>query len=234
MVRLEDMNRPVTKLFMLTSVDGKISTGFDSLRDFDTDIPLLNNASIGLSQYYELEKQTDLWCMCTGKTKEKIGINNMRGPIKKVNANIVIIDNVHLSGMGVMNLAKQYNLVVLFTKNKNHPGNNVQRSNLLINTIPDLTVEKVLEVLKKEHKCHSITIQTGSMTNAEFIHSNLIDYVELVVAPIIVGGDKTPSLVGGTSIEMRDELSKISEMKLIKCEVLKHSYIHLVYETLNC
>ena len=44
------MDRPVTTLFMLMSVDGKISTGSTDELDFDRDLPRLPGVREGLHQ----------------------------------------------------------------------------------------------------------------------------------------------------------------------------------------
>ena len=47
------MDRPITTLFLLMSVDGKISTGsFDEL-DVNRDSPKIPGVREGLQQYYE-------------------------------------------------------------------------------------------------------------------------------------------------------------------------------------
>ena len=50
------MDRPVTTLFMLMSVDGKISTGASDDLDVDKDFPRIAGVSEGLHQYYEIER----------------------------------------------------------------------------------------------------------------------------------------------------------------------------------
>jgi 2,5-diamino-6-(ribosylamino)-4(3H)-pyrimidinone 5'-phosphate reductase len=55
------MKRPETTLFMLTSVDGKISTGDRDIMDVDKDFPTITGLKEGLQQYYDLEKQTDFF-----------------------------------------------------------------------------------------------------------------------------------------------------------------------------
>lgn len=50
------MDRPVTTLFMLSSVDGKISTGASDERDVDKDFPEISGIREGLHQYYEIER----------------------------------------------------------------------------------------------------------------------------------------------------------------------------------
>ena len=55
--------KPSTTLFMLMSVDGKISTGAVDELDVDRDFPRINGVKEGLYQYYEIEKTTDLWSL---------------------------------------------------------------------------------------------------------------------------------------------------------------------------
>ena len=60
------MDRPVTTLFMLMSVDGKISTGAADEPDMDRDLPGIAGLREGLHQYYEIEQTTDLWSLNSG------------------------------------------------------------------------------------------------------------------------------------------------------------------------
>ena len=60
------MERPVTMLFMLMSVDGKISTGVADELDVDKDFPRIAGVSEGLHQYYEIEQTTDLFEAAAG------------------------------------------------------------------------------------------------------------------------------------------------------------------------
>ncbi|MDR3208870.1 MAG: hypothetical protein LBT45_03410 [Rickettsiales bacterium] len=69
------MKRPFNTLFMLISLDGKISTGLGDKMDFDKDIPLIADACEGLKQYYDYEQTTDLHSMISGKVLAKLGIN---------------------------------------------------------------------------------------------------------------------------------------------------------------
>jgi len=54
-------DRPVTTLFMIESLDGKISTGDVDELDVDKDFKRIVGVKEGLHQYYDLEKQTDLF-----------------------------------------------------------------------------------------------------------------------------------------------------------------------------
>ena len=55
------MDRPITTLFMLMSVDGKISTGATDDLDIDKDFPKIAGVREGLHQYYDIKvKREDL------------------------------------------------------------------------------------------------------------------------------------------------------------------------------
>lgn len=92
------MERPITTLFMLMSVDGKISTGATDELDVDKDFPKIAGVSEGLHQYYEIEQTTDLWSLNTGRVQEKMGVNTKPLP-NKTPVSFVLIDNKHLVNM---------------------------------------------------------------------------------------------------------------------------------------
>ena len=64
------MDRPITTLFMLMSVDGKISTGATDDLDIDKDFPKIAGVREGLHQYYEIE-QTLNWVSTQKKCPTK-------------------------------------------------------------------------------------------------------------------------------------------------------------------
>lgn len=76
-------NRPITTLFLLTSVDGKIITGATDEMDVDRDFPAIKGVSEGLYQYYEIESTTDLWSLNSGRVQAKVGVNEKPIPHKR-------------------------------------------------------------------------------------------------------------------------------------------------------
>lgn len=224
--------RPITTLYMLMSVDGKISTGSTDNLDFDKDLPCIDGVKEGLSQYYEIEQTTDLWSLNTGKVQAKIGVNDREKP-KKTIVSFVLIDNVHLTKKGVeyfCDLSKEF---VLITTNKNHPAFGVKADNMHIIYQDELSLTAALEKLKEDYNCERLTIQSGGTLNSLFLREKLIDFVHIVVAPVLVGGKDTPTLIDGTSLTKTDELKQLGALKLIECKVLKDSYIELRYEVVK-
>lgn len=57
----------------------------------------------------------------------------------------------------------------------------------------------VFQRFKKEFGIERITIQTGGTLNAELLRLGLINEVSIVVAPALIGGKNTQSLIGGES-----------------------------------
>ena len=226
------MDRPITTLFMLMSVDGKISTGASDVLDVDQDFPYMDGVKEGLHQYYEIEQTTDLWSLNTGRVQAKLGVNEKEMP-PKTPVSFVLVDNSHLNEHGVRffcELSKQF---VLITTNPDHPAFRVKADNLGIIIQEKQCLEEALVRLKEEYGCDRITIQSGGTVNGLFLREKLFDYVDIVVAPVLVGGKNTSTLIDGESITTREELDKLGILKLIDCEQLEDSYVRLRYEVIG-
>ena len=127
----DTMDRPVTTLFMLMSVDGKISTGAADDLDVDKDFPQIAGVREGLHQYYEIEQTTDLWSLNSGRVQAKIGINTADMP-NKTPVSFVVIDNQHLKEHGIQYFCALSKKFVLITSNKKHPAFNIKEDNFHI------------------------------------------------------------------------------------------------------
>lgn len=65
------------------------------------------------------------------------------------------------------------------------------------------------------------------------LREGLIDKISIVVAPALIGGGKTPSLIDGKSLSSIDELKYIKALKLVDVKKLNDSYLHLKYDVIN-
>ncbi len=230
-------NRPITTLFMIESVDGKISTGDVDELDVDKDFKRIIGVKEGLPQYYDLEKQTDLFSLNTGRVMQKIGVNERTKEPTKMEASFIIIDSKpHLNEKGVEYLAKWVKTLYLVTTNKEHPAYTVKGSYSNIEIIyyeNEIDLADLLRKLKSDYKVDRITIQSGGTLNAEWIRQGLIDHVSVVVAPVLIGGKNTSTLVDGESLHTQEDLMKVRVLKLVKCDVLENSYFHAYYDVVN-
>jgi len=228
-------NRPITTLFMLMSVDGKISTGDSDDLDVDTDFPRIHGIKEGLHQYYELEQQTDLHSLMTGRVFEKIGMNNEAMEITKLPVSFIVIDNKpHLTETGVQNILKKGKKVYVVTTKKKHPAYSIENKNLeIIFYDQHIDFVDLMMRLKKEYAVERMTVQSGGTLNSILLREQLFDYISIVVAPALVGGKDTSTIIDGTSLHTIEDLKNIKALKLITATVLQDSYIHLMYEVIN-
>lgn len=223
--------RPITTLFMLASADGKISTGAFDCLDFDKDIPNITGAAEGLQQYYDIEQTTDLWSLNTGKVQAKIGVNTRPLP-NKTPVSFVVIDNKHLTSRGVEYFCALSKIFVLVTTNKTHPAFSNTASNLRIIYQEKLDLPAMLCKLK-EYGCERLTVQSGGMMNGLFLREKLFDYVDFVIAPILVGGKDTPTLIDGVELTDASQLCDLGVLQLQNVQVLKDSYVRLQYKVIS-
>ena len=230
------MNRPITTLFMLESLDGKISSGSSDNLDADKDFCRIDGVKEGLHQYYELEQETDIFSLNTGRVMAKIGVNEKKEYYEKIDAvTFVIIDNKpHLNENGIDYLCNWVGKLLLVTTNKNHIAYSLQYKydNLEILYYDTLDLKVLLEDLYSKYNAVRLTIQSGGTLNGMFVRNKLIDFVNIVIAPIIVGGKNVATLVDGESITDESELNKLLPLQLLECNKLEHSYIELKYKVL--
>ena len=227
------MNRPETTLFLLMSLDGKISTGDSDKWDVDKDIPnLKGDPSSGLHQYYEEEMETALWSLNSGRVLAKVGANNPKPTPDKIPVTFAVIDNTHLKEQAIHHFCHKGKALIIVTANPSHPSIKLQSkySNLKVLTYQGrLNPEWMLNQFGRMG-CKEITIQTGGTLNEVFLRHHLIDKVNIMMYPCLVGGKDTSTLVDGHGIRSLDD---IGILKLTLCKPLKNSYVQLKYDVVN-
>ena len=222
------MSRPVTTLFLLMSVDGKISTGSTDNMDVDRDFPTVAGLAEGLQQYYDIEQTTDLWSLGSGRVQQKMGVNE--GPLpQKTPVSFALFDNSHLTERGVRHFCARSQQFVLVTDNEQHPAFSVAADNLHIILRPAGFAD-ALQQLNTRFGCERITVQTGGTLNTLLVREKLIDYVDIVVAPVLIGGKDTATLMDGASLSDTSQLSSLGVLQLEHCEALQNSYVRLRYK----
>lgn len=228
--------KPISTLFMLMSVDGKISTGNTNELDLDKDFPKIKGIKEGLQQYYDIEQTTDLYSLNSGKVQAKVGANNLQKKIVRLPVSFLIIDNKpHLNKIGIDNFIKKSKKLFIITTNKSHPAFDRKNENNLeiIYYKNKIDFIDLFRKLKEDFKINNLTIQTGGTLNSIFLRHELIDKLSIVIAPSLIGGKETPSLIDGKSLSFVNELKNIKALKLVDIKKLENSYIHLKYNIIN-
>ena len=221
---------------MLESLDGKINSGNSDNLDADKDWCQIKGVKEGLHQYYEIEATTDYYSLNTGRVMAKIGINDRKEYHEKVDVSFIIIDNKpHLNEHGIDYLCNWVEKLILVTTNKNHIAFSLKEKyeNLDILYYEVLDLKTLLTDMKQKYNSEKITIQSGGNLNGKFLREDLIDYVNVVIAPLLVGGRDTSTLIDGDAISTVNELNKLKALQLIECNKLEDSYIQLKYKIIR-
>ena len=163
----------------------------------------------------------------------KIGVNDRKECHNKVEVKFVIIDNKpHLNENGIDYICNWVESLILVTTNKNHIAYSLtdKYENLDILYYEELDLTRLLEDLYSKYNAERVTIQSGGNLNGLFLRNNLIDYVNIVIAPLLVGGKDVSTLIDGEAISNSEELNKLKALELIECNQLDNSYIQLKYK----
>jgi len=241
MTNCKNEHRPKTTLFLLMSVDGKISSGESSTLDSDWDWKRLHGVKEGLPQYYQIEQTTDLHSLITGKVLSKLGANERKIPSERPESssflNLIVVDRKPwLTAHGVKSIAHGVKNLYFVTNNPAHPAHNLQKEIdhlTVISYQKEIAFSDLLQKMKKKCGVERITIQSGGTLNAELVREGLVDHLLIVVAPLLVGGKATPTLMDGASLQHETDLLNLKALKLTKCAVLENSYVRLEYDVIQ-
>ena len=226
------MDRTINTLFMLSSVDGKINFNATDDLDIDEEFPKIDGIKEGLQQYYDIEQTTDLFSFITAKTLAKIGINDHAETPPKTPVTFIVVDNAgHLTENGIRYLAAWRERLIIVTTNKNYDTYGYPVD--VISYQDTIDFHDLFKRLKRDYGAENVTVQSGGMMNGLLLREKLIDYVNLVYAPVLIGGKDVPTLIDGESIRNESELDELGILELQECKVLANSYINVRYKVVR-
>lgn len=233
---MKKIQRPITTLFMLVSVDGKISTWSTDNLDFDKDLPKVEWIKEGLNQYYDIEKTTDLYSLNSWKVQAKIWMNIPQKNIVKTDVNFIIIDDKpYLNEIGIDNFIKKSNKLFIVTTNKLHPAfKKEDEENIeIIYYENNIDFDDLFNKFKTKYNIDSITIQAWWTLNSILLRKKLIDKIHIIIAPILIWGKNTSTLIDWASFEHFEDLLDLKALQLREVKNLDNSYLELKYDVIN-
>ncbi len=94
------------------------------------------------------------------------------------------------------------------------PAENVQAiratgADVVVAGSDQIDLPSLLSVLSDQYGVRKMMVEGGPTLNWHMLHHRLVDEIRLIHLPFIVGGDDTPSLVGGMHIESEDEMIRL-------------------------
>ena len=231
------LERAETTLCLVISLDGKITTGSTDNLDSDLDWKRVVGVKEGFSQYYRVEQSLGPNYLNSGRVLEKVGFNKKEGVPQKEPLKFIVVDRKpHLNQNGIDYLCKWLEKLFVVTNNPNHPAFEMKSKYRNLETIfyeTEIDFADLLVKIRKNYKIEKVTIESGGTLNSVFFRDCLIDHVKIVVAPLIVGGKDTSSLVDGYSLREQTQLHMLKALKLKECKELENSYLLLEYDVIN-
>lgn len=231
------LERAETTLCLVISLDGKITTGSTDNMDSDLDWKRVAGVKEGFSQYYRVEQSLGPNYLNSGRVLEKVGFNNKKEVPRKEPLIFVVVDRKpHLNQNGIDYLCRWLEKLFIVTNNPSHPAFEMKNEHKNLEIIyyeTEIDFADLLVKIKKDYKIEKVTIESGGTLNSVFFRDGLVDHVEIVVAPLIVGGKDTSSLVDGYSLTEQTQLHMLKALKLKECKKLENSYLLLEYDVIN-
>jgi len=212
---------------MLSSLDGKISTGDSDVFGFDFDLPKISGIAEGFQQYRDMSNKTDCWIMVTGRAVSKACAEG-KGLVEKTSANLVLLDNTHVTFETLRKLSQRFNSVIVATNDSQHCAYKCGSLNVIPQVYPRGDLKQLFQILRAEYGCNDLTVRVGGTVCSELFHCGLVDYISLVVAPLIVGGRYTPTLVDGFPLS-EEGLEGLCTLRLLHVTQMDNNYVHLHY-----
>lgn len=77
--------------------------------------------------------------------------------------------------------------------------------------------------INRQFGAERVTVQSGGALNAILVRLGLIDRILLVVAPALIGGKNTSTLMDGESLHAPGELNKSTTLELVQARALENS-----------
>lgn len=222
-------------LFLLTSVDGKITTGLTPSFDFDKDFAEDSYLNKGLQQYYDIEKTTDIWSVISSNIAVKLGAEEGKYPANFIPVNFVVIGN-KLSTNAMESIAANCNSVIFVMTDRvkfNIRMRQIRANNVSFLYYDVLDPVKMFKHIYEDRHAEAVTIQTGGTLNRLFFAHKCINYIDIVVAPTIVGGSNTTSMVSGWDRVEWNDLEALPHLEVIEIVRLKDNYVRMRYKVID-
>ena len=194
------MTHPITTLILPISADGKLVSRDAILTDKDPSWRGRPGVIGYLQQFFDFSS-SDSYTMTTGAVMTLSGVNDKVGDPDPSDLKLVVLDwGRSLTARGIKYLQKSVKKLIIITKAQ--------------------SPTQILEFLSSQ-KIKNLTIHSTPM-NALWLQNNLINFLTLIVYPLVVGESGSPV----ASIGLKDPRT----LKLLESRTFDTNYICLRYE----
>lgn len=223
----ESPTRPETTLVLASSVDGKLVSGDSYPHDRDKSWKLKPGVRGYLQQAYDTGTAPGIYNLVVGESLAQTGLNQRKGKPAKQNLRLIVIDHHRdLTVQGILYLARTITKLIIVCGHK-HPITALQNlpHNLSLITQPRFNRQDLMQALTRR-QVKKVTIQSAGTMNAKWLNDGLVDFLTVIVYPLMVG-------TSGTAALESSHLSTVRPLRLIESKPFNFNYIALNYQVLN-
>ena len=221
--------KPEVTLIVTSSVDGCLGSRDSDSLDQNKGWKDSNVVRGLVQQFFDFSHNSDIYNLTTGETMVRIGLNNEIYIPKKTDLRLIIIDfDDELSFLGVSRLANSVEKLILVT---HHRRRDLVRKLLpkncrIIIAGSQLPIVQLMNLLVIKCRVKKITIQSAGFLNNQWMSANIVDYLSVILYPLIVNKNGTPTFAGL-------EWFPVKPLQLISSQVFDTNYLSLRYKVLN-
>lgn len=229
---MHTLSKPEVTLIVSSSVDGCLmsrdSDELDSHKDWK-DSPIVRGV---IQQFYDFSAATNIYNLTTASTMIRIGLNEETFSPKKDPVNLIVLDlHDELLPRAVVHLAASVEklLVVTGTKRADISKQKIPANCQLLTSGLNMVPLKLMSLFKKKYHIDNITIQSAGPFNSQWLNANVVDYLTVIVYPLVVSTNGTPTFPKGSWLE---DIG-VKPLQLISVNTFDTNYVSLRYKVVN-
>lgn len=208
------MNRPHVLMISEITTDGKLTLG----KGISSKILMKYMSHEAEVMLHETRAAYD--AIMVGSNTIRIDNSNLTVRLVQGKSPIRIVPNAHADLPIESNVFNVSNAPTILVVAESAPADRVQAfrdKGVTVVTAGKDTIDfpYLMDVLATQHNIKSLIVEGGPTLNWHMIHNNLVDEIRLIHMPFIVGGEDTPSLVGGKRLGSENEMIRL-ELKSTK------------------
>ena len=229
------MPRPWIIIHCITSIDGRLTTARGLRTRWEDVTPL------ALAEYYRLSRHLGAQGILASATTLFVAEQAIAGmdtrpglPSDKPSPTLIVPDNrgrINWTLLKRMPWLKRV-LVICSQATPEPYLNYLEDEDIkwIVAGENRINLPMAMEILWSQYRMGLIQCQGGSALNGSLLRNGLVDEISLVVAPITVGGMKTPTLFNAVDLH---SVQDITRLRLSRCEGLKGGALWLRYEVIR-
>jgi len=226
------ISKPEVTLIVSSSVDGCLvgrdSDELDRHKEWK-DSPIIRGV---VQQFYDFSTTTDIYNLITASTMIRLGLNEDAFKPKKGLLNLIVLDmqdELTLQGISHLSSCVTQLIVVFSHLRPDVPETKLPKNCRILVMNAEMRPAKIMSIFARTFGISKITIQSAGKLNSLWLNANTVDYLTIIVYPLVVSNNGTPTF---SSINVAQHMT-VKPLQLISAQIFDTHYVSLRYKVVN-